>query len=276
MIIIDSSCYRTNSNMPQIDSAVTSDILEDITGADLMISKLSIPASKPALVKEHIANCALLAQLKFGADYPSSFGNRLHMSQAKMKEAGASPQQRWLVTIDVFTESSDGELLVNGVPASKYIPGQKYTYHAAVTARRSWQLRGGCYENCYNATQLVNWLQWTDKWLCEKQPEIVYAMPGVQPMDEVDDNDPFQIVHRVSDGRVALAALIGPTMAQTVWEQSGRSTAWAIDFLTDLDDTRRIKGIGNGIKQKARNKLGLTDKEKLEVTLRVESNGSDY
>lgn len=273
MIAISPDVIREGSNIPTIPDAVVSPVLENYTGADCMISKLDIPASKIALLREHITHRALLVQIKVGADYPSSFGNRLHMSQAKMKEASASPQQRWLLTVGVFTEAG-GELCVNGRSASKLIPGQHYTYKAASTASRSWQLRGGCYHNCYNGEKLVEWLKETEEWLCGKHPEVVYATPDLPELFETDENDPFQMLRRITDGRLTLSTLpgIGSEKAQALWELSGGDLAVAIDYLLGNYELVKGNGVGKGIRAKVKQFFG----SRLELARKIETLEGEY
>jgi len=233
----------------EIDGAHYSQTLESLTGADILVSAVGMPADTQMLVSEHLdSNRAILVQIKIGADIASSIvDGRLINSLCAMKEVGASPQQRWLLPVGVFTEDDDGNLLVNSKKTTDYGLPQLLKYSAYETAISVWQLRGGCVYNCYNVVQLIKWLQRREKWLIDHETDLtVDAMDRVNKIELSNDNDPFQIIKRASKGYEVLAHLIGPKTAEALWKKSGNNFAQAMAWLTDPSPDLGMLGLKLG------------------------------
>lgn len=282
MIIFDSSNFRSGSNVPEVEGCVTSDILEDITGADCLLSPLDMPAGKPALIREHIANRALLVQLKIGLDLASSVGNRLRMSLAKMRESGASPQQRWLVFCGTLACDKEGKAIIDGRAVSEHVPG--VNYWACDSAIVDWQLRGGQYKDLSRVTLLPDWLKRREESLLRLLVHpTINAMPDMPTFDIPDDNDPFQIVKRAPRGLIILSYLLGEATGLAVWEKCDQSLMWALDYLTDTSPKRTIglmvggKKVNEGnLKKKALSVLGGLPGQRLEVLTQSEVERGSY
>lgn len=235
MIIIQ----RDATKLPEIEGVSYSQTLESITGADVLLSATGMPAESPMLIQEHLEGRAMLCQLKIGPDMASSIiDGRLVESLCRMKESGASPQQRWLVPVGVYTEQEDtGLLLINGKRVMDYGIPQPLKYSAYETAISAWQLRGGCVFNPYNVAQLVKWLTRRERWLIDHESDdTVNALDRVQSIQTVDDNNPFQTVQRPSKGYEVLVHLLGPKTADALWQRAG-SFSMALAYLTDPSPT---------------------------------------
>lgn len=72
----------------------------------------------------------------------------------------------------------------------------------------------------------------------------------------------------LSEGEQILLALpgIGPEKVGAIFDYCG-NTAWALQFLTNLDSVERVPGIGAGIKKKIRAALGLQPEQELAVVI---------
>lgn len=235
MIIIQ----RDATKLPEIEGASYSQVLEGFTGADCLLSNTGMPAESSMLIQEHLEGKAMLVQIKIGADLASSIiDGRLVESLCRMKESGASPQQRWLVPVGVYTEQDDtGLLLINGKRVMDYGIPQPLKYSAYETAISAWQLRGGCVFNPYNVAQLVKWITRRERWLIDHESDLtVNAIDRVQSIQIVDDNNPFQTVQRPSKGYEVLVHLLGPKTADALWQRAG-SLSMAMAYLTDPSPT---------------------------------------
>ena len=113
-IIVDTSELRTTSNLPHIPGAGKSDALEAISGADLMVTTLDLPAHSDTMVRYHAERGALLVQRKTGMDLVHSVGDRLNDSLARMHEVAPKQSQRILLFIGVLTCNRDGDAVIDG------------------------------------------------------------------------------------------------------------------------------------------------------------------
>src|SRR4030042_3613441 len=105
-ILVDASETRTTSLLPDLGGRLTKG-LEELTGADLMVSPLSLPACNQAMIKKHIEAGCLLVQGKWSmGDLEDSIHDEGRLSAlARMAECGATPRQRVLLYV------SDGSQL---------------------------------------------------------------------------------------------------------------------------------------------------------------------
>lgn len=89
---------------------IPSSILETHTGADVMVMPDKLKPVAPDNIddiREAVTHGSILVQLKFGHDFISSIGDRMHNSHIKMTSIGATPNQRWLVFIGAIHEVDD-------------------------------------------------------------------------------------------------------------------------------------------------------------------------
>jgi ERCC4-type nuclease len=152
--------------------------LEEMTGADIMISPVGLPKpiTKP-LMKLHLDNGALLVQLKFGHDLVASIiDNRLKESLAKMLAAGAAHNQAILFFIGLVfePEKEASELMINGSYVSNVVPGSKnFKFKHYLEHRQKWALRGGIFEQITLETSLKQWIESAAKTMNEAKEKPV-------------------------------------------------------------------------------------------------------
>lgn len=261
MIFIDMSEVRDGSTLPTIPDAICVDGLEDWSGADCLISPIDMPCSKPALMKEHIAEGACLLQIKRGFDLPASIpDHRLSLSLAKMVQMVPNAAQRWMIFIGILTnKEGDGEAWIDGRRVRDNVPS--VDYKACMTAIRRWQMRGGRYANVPRLSDFGAWVKDFEADLVHfKEHPVLDVYPPKVTMQEESD-DPFQMLKPVTDWRVMLVssgAGIGPVMATELFRRARGNFAWAIDELTDTSvKGEPLKGWTPNRKLAFRKMLGL-------------------
>ncbi len=79
---------------------------------------------------------------------------------------------------------------------------------------------------------------------------------------------PAKTPNLLSEGEQILLSLpgIGPEKVGAIMDYCG-TAAWALQFLTNLESTERVPGIGIGIKKKIRAALGLEHEQELAVVI---------
>ena len=253
MIIVDASELHSNSKLPELPDSTTSNVLEEITGADLMVTLLKAPATNKMLIEKHIQSGALLVQRKHGLDLSSSIGERLNKSLAKMQSVGARQCQCVLLFIGYLTSDDNGRGLIN----------RQDTRHDFFTVQASlskWHDRGGVVEHLPKASLLQGWLDMKLRHLLEYEQkgekEFIKPAPVVHAKDEF-----LQVLVPVNDGRVMLSVLpgIGPKTANILWEYFKGDTAEALCCLTHPQTAHDIKGIGPKTIENVREYLGLDE-----------------
>jgi len=154
MIIIDTSETKSTSRLPTIKGAITSPILESITGGDILVSPLGLPAGTPLLIKRHIIAGAVIIQFKYLSDLVHSITDeRINVALARMIACGAKHQyQRIIMGVGFYLpDKRDGKVLTGKV--LKQRDGRvsmRWTrqepvidYAALATIRRRIIFRGG-------------------------------------------------------------------------------------------------------------------------------------
>lgn len=135
-LIIDASEARVGSRLPEkiAQQAEVSSFLEEMTGADILVSPLSAPAKTKTLLAAH-CNAGILIQRKTGQDLIRSvFDGRLIDSLARMQEWSGLPT---LAFVGVIERGQNNTLMLDGEPQSAM------TYSATNKALEMYQLRGG-------------------------------------------------------------------------------------------------------------------------------------
>jgi ERCC4-type nuclease len=223
--------------------------LEEITGADIIISPANLP--KPInrhLLKIHLNEGALLVQLKFGFDLIASIvDNRLKSSQAKMLATGASQSQIILLFIGLVfePEKESSELMINSKYVRNIVPAAKnLRYKHYLEQRLKWSLRGGIFEQITLNDSLATWI--------ESAAKVAFNEPVSKQVWE-----PQQKLYLVDDWRNVMVNLpgIGEQKAQDIYD-------WLVDksfyeFLDALEDETltNVPGIGPGIIRKIKSYL---------------------
>ena len=229
--------------------------LEAITGSDLMVSRLSIPATNRTLITRHIQAGALLTQVKFGEDIASSIGDRLNESLARMVENHARQCQCVLLFVGILTADASGKALINGRKTHL-----EHDYHAVKRAMSKWVLRGGVVHELSREGLLEQWCKDQERLLndCfEHSVKHVYQLGDYPDSPPVND-DPLQLPLRVTDGRRLLINLpgLGIELVERVWAYAG-DTKSCLRFLTDTRSAGQVEGIGSGKIAKIRAYIGL-------------------
>lgn len=258
MIILDISETKER-NITSIEGCELSTVLEEYTGADMMISTSGFPATTEVLIKKHIENGALLIQIKHGNDLISSLGDRLAKSISKMRKTGAYQYQCVLLYTGTFTKSSAGNVIVNDYKTD-------VSYINYVMSLDTWHDRGGVTIHLENSDILEEYSRSREKSLekhMNDQYKKVYELP-------------LQSVEIVSDWRTTLATfpLIGEKRADSIQNTLLKLNLGnqLIDALKYITDTKRntVSGLGKSIHISARAWLGLPEGWDLDITPSVQ------
>ena len=226
MIYIDRSELRKNSRLYQhrwqlhslfggsesltsFLSSVSTVDLEELTGADIMISPLHMPVTSSTLA-HHISAGAALIQLKFGRDLLSSLGVRLKSSLYKMRKSGAKQRQCILIFVgDIGAKDNLATVDGQEVQPSKH-------YLAVTTSIYRWGQRGGIYlpvsREQFLPSILHSILRDIEMERAGVVKEEIWDVPSYDGADF--DGDVLNLT-KVEDWRVVLAAIpgVGPTLA---------------------------------------------------------------
>jgi ERCC4-type nuclease len=269
MIIVDNSETREGSRLPNIEGAVVSEILETVTGADIMISAMEIPPSTPVLIQKHIDNGALLVQRKSGEDLASSLGARLNESLAKMRETGARQAQCVLLFTGILEWHKGNLATINGVKS-------RSSYFAILGGLSKWHDRGGVVEFLANDDLIPKWVDLKHKHVKEYQ-EVKEKKFHPKKIDvvEVDPGDPLQELIKVEDWRAVVANMpgVGPKRAtalrDTMLEEGAADNfITALVWLTEFELTEKVPGIGRKTCENIREFCGLENIYHLYVSLK--------
>lgn len=253
MIIIDSSELRKGTTMPQLEGAVIDDTLEARTGADFLVSPLTMPITTDLLLRKHIRNGAILIQRKHGRDLASSVGTRLNSSLSKMLKWGAIRPQCVLMFIGIMNCNRNNNAIINTQQTGK-------SYWSIKGATQKWVDRGGSYVELSRKSLIEPWCKMRIRHLAEyrkkHKKEIWPAPPEVQAQDKL-----LQTLMPVYDGRVLLASIpgVGPKAANLLYENFNGDIGAALCWLTypQVKGKTQIKGIGKVTVANARKYLTL-------------------
>lgn len=244
--------------------------LEAWSGADLMISRLSMPCVTRALFNKHVDEGALLIQVKFGEDLAASVGDRLNSSIARMRECTRRVGQHWLIFVGILTCDHEGSAHINGHRTHRNVSW--VTIDGALVG---WLARGGVYHNISRESLLAPWCQFMEKRLDEyhaHQYKLVYNtkdypddLPSIQ-------DDSLQLPVRVRDARVTLLSLpgLGVKLVERVWAYCGPSLKVCLAFLTDVQNAGTVEDIGKAKIERIREYFALDTGEALWIRSDVE------
>lgn len=250
---------------------VYSDVLEEYTGADLMITPLTLPIA-PAFLPKHFEAGALLVQIKRGDDLVASVGLRAAKSIGKMVECGTLHSwQRILLYVGTLNASDDGTLaVINGRANSRLGP---HTYFGTLGTIEKWIERGGVFSSIPRMDIIPSWMKMKINHILEfshSPEEIVTAVPDdLYEFKEVKigpSGVPMQKLIVVKDFRVTLMTLpmMGEKRVQSLfsWMQ-GKGMKMdlftALSCLQDPEIVREVPLLNNSVCQKVRAYLGLED-----------------
>ena len=179
--------------------------LETLTGADVMLTNLGLPISLTMLPR-HIEAGAVLIQLKFGRDLPSSLGERMKDSLYRMRELRAVASQCVLMYVGSLSCGRDGVAMIDGKAGRP-----KRSYTQVTSAIWKWCRRGGVYYPV-SASALAPTLKSMEMDIGRGKEEF---WPSPPPSEDYSE-DVLEGLERVGDWRVAFATLskrVGPVRA---------------------------------------------------------------
>lgn len=285
-IYVDSTELRSSSRLPDIKGMCESTILEAVTGADIMISHLQMPATTETLILNHVRAGALLIQRKSGEDLVRSIGERINVSLAKMRSVGARQYQCILLSTGYFAPSfGDSDTWVGSLQQTgkgkPYITWRKvkWPYAALDSELRHFTMRGGVYIPLTCDEQIPGWVLAAEKDLVafssdSQRVKEIWPSANSYPPDLPLDDDPLQELRTVTDGRVVLAQFhgIGPAIATATWDTirefrrkcmpDGDPALWEPDLATALvvltgekPGTIKVPGFGEGKRRAIREQL---------------------
>lgn len=289
MIVIDTSELTSDSRLPTIPNAQPSTILEAISGADIMVSKLSMPVGTETLIRRHVDAGAVLINRKSMADMLHSItSGSINAILARMLAIGARyTWQRVIMSTGVYVPDLDTGLTLVGEPrkgstGSTYIhlrpaPQGLPNYKALASIRRRIALRGGFYLPLTCDDEIPSELLAWERDLKELS-ETKEVWPVVAKMvDPPACDDPLQTPVEVKDWRAILAAFpgLGPAKVnalRTAMLTHGmtQDTLFQALYWASAQDRYgipKIAGWGRSTIQSVRDALGLRDGVDLAVEL---------
>lgn len=276
MIAYDNDEAKSSRNVQILKTWKGSNVLENLTGADFLVSPLNLPVHSETLIAKHLQNGACLVQVKRLGDFPSSAletGN-LHdmmdrmLTFCKKHHPKARPSQRIILSVGLFYEGKEGCLMIGKHEARGNV---KYSqFRGAI--ERIFE-RDCVYTNeCSGSKGLTNWLLNKEKHLIDnKKNPVKFVIQKPSPIYEtVETTDelgmPLQQLVVIRDGRRILNGFrnLGEVRVTAVWEYANQSLGRSLVLLSDpylLHDKNKPKGVALGIIQDVRDELGLKDGE---------------
>lgn len=259
MLLYDTTETRNlPENLKSPDSLAVAG-LEDLTGADLIISPLSIPATPNALLLRH-ASTGLCVQRKTVGDLLSSFtdkDNRLWFQLSRLLEVTTLP---WLLVIGDIKCNRDGLAVVDGRETS-------WEYVKIIAALDWWQLRGGYVTWLSRETLIYSWCKmwqtrlenrdteygdgkgWGEKIISRPVQQTVYEVPNVVRT----------LMTFPGMGEERAMAVYRATKEKIV-ELRGKDTVGDITLMDCLFtlDGEKVEGIGNKTRRSILEYVGWT------------------
>ena len=264
MIFVDFTEIREESRLSlgNVKVKVTPD-LEALTGADIMISGLSMPATSEMLIQKHIDAKALLVQRKHRMDMVASIGDRMRKSIAKMRATGAHQSQCVLLLIGILTCNREGKAVIDGQQTGR-------DYWSVNAGLSTWTKYGGVVEPPLSKASLIpGWLLMKERHVKETiTTPVKEFIPAPDVMRVVDRDDPLQELVMVKDWRGTAICCPGwgtkkiSALYYALKEVSGEDEPTLLEamaWMSDHELVGSIPGIGKGLVNKARNWMGLPD-----------------
>jgi len=243
--------------------------LEELTGGDWLCSPSLLPVDSEPLLRAHLANGAVLFQIKRSHDFTSSVGTRLHTSLARMKEVTRNTWQRVLCITGTPLPDSEGlatmshlRFTEHGKPYTLPQPqtGTHVTFAALITAQVHWSTCGGAGPFVLPSEDyFLPFLRTYERAYAERVKTI---LPHRLKLYEPVADDPLQTLQLVNDGREILAALPGIGLERaTLAMQQWSNAATALAYLSNprlYHDTPECypRGIGEKTIEKIHAQLG--------------------
>lgn len=280
MIIADASEMRYLTDLKEVSEipiTISSD-LEELTGADMMITTLSIPVAAMTL-PEHLDSGAILIQIKRGDDLVASAGDRAASSLARMINCGTTAAwQRVLLYVGTLNfDAETGAAVVNGRPNTRMGP---HTYWSVQGTIEKWIERGGAFTSIARMSMLESWLNIKMSHLVEfshnPSRTVLKDRPDMfDPQMELVQGFPLQALVLVKDWRNTLVSIpgIGVSKAQAIYDFvqnkcAEKTLLTALMCLTTEELAVKIPGIGKGLSSKARQWFGIDDVFQLSIEVK--------
>jgi ERCC4-type nuclease len=244
MLFADPSELRAATRLPPAlqKSARPCPDLEKRTGADLLVSPLTIPATSDDLLRRH-CQAGVLIQRKTGGDLAASIiDKRLEHDLVRMLEWTDRP---WLVTVGTI-ENRNGKAFIDGRATMSY---------AAITGSLDWwQFRGGYLTQLVDDGSLINWI---GAWL--RKLESLEANP-----EKTIHRDPIQsIVLNPKTGMLMALPGLGEERSTTLLRAASNRLAKALEIITGQETY--VEGIGPETRRAVREWLSMGEHERLAV-----------
>lgn len=287
MIAIDNS--ELASRLPAIPDVQVSNVLESLTGADILISPLQMPMTE-VLLPRHIKAGALLAQRKSGADLPASIDSRLWTSLARMRATGARQWQCCLLLTGFYLPNTKtGKVLIitpefhqDGRVTFRTENYPHMDYKSVQSSLRHWCWYGGVVHQLTCDDEIPGWCKVAEKRLMEKRKagKTKEIWPDAEKLfDPPAKDDPLQEPIEVRDWRRILAQLdkVGPIRATALRDamlEAGadgtlfQALCWA--SWERRDGLPKVKQWGKGTIQSVKGELGVPDG--FDITLEIAEN----
>jgi hypothetical protein len=267
---------RTRVPADLLELSKPSPKLEELTGADFVISTLKAPIRTLAIARKHAEAGALFVQRKSGNDLLSSLDDRrLFASTFKMSKTRARMSQTILLTTGIFAPFwGDGQSEAVTMVGQPQFEAETWpniawvkNYHltwSRFTASMSKSVdRGLRWEQVLTDADLTAWFKMKMRHLVEyddKNTKHLYPTPEYP--EQVDARpEALQMPVVVTDWRLALSTVpgFGPTKCEAV--KAFCDGQWVWPMLSDPSNIGRNlpKGIGKSAVDKFRAFFGLDD-----------------
>jgi hypothetical protein len=226
--------------------------LEELTGADLMISALSAPASTEQLIRMHLHHNAILVQRKHRTDLVSSLGDRLKFSIFRMRAFGARQSQCMLLFIGVLTCDRNGQAVIDG-------QGTGHPYWSVYSGLSTWIKHGGVIEPPLSRANLFpDWVRFKVRHIADSnQIPVKEFMPRSELAYEIDPDDPVQELVLIKDWRQTVLCCPGWGIKRVnalrelmIHDKAPDTLLSAIQYMTS-DKALQIPGVGKYLVDKA-------------------------
>ena len=225
--------------------------IEELTGADFVISPLEIPHTSEALIRRHAVK-GLCVQRKDISDLAASLrpdDNRLWNQLLRMRQVSPLP---WLLVIGDLKCNKDGKAILDGRESD-------WNYSSLQGGLDFWQMRGGFMSWISRDSLMADWCNIWHNRLIEKEKAGASWMEFgvVRPVP--------QTLYPVPDVQRTLLTFpgIGADRAEAIYKKAvemGASKPTLMDVMCVIQD-EKIDGVGPQTRKKALEHIGWSDLE---------------
>lgn len=268
MLVLDPSEVRANTRLYTTGLEYTlCDGLEEMTGADFLVSAMKAPCNSEGLIRLHLKHGAILVQRKHGRDLVGSLEKRMKLSLAKMRAFGANKHQCVLLVIGLMTCDKNGKCLIDG-------RATKRNYWAVYGGLMSWFKYGGVVDPPLSrATLFPEWVHHREvnlhdtyfnkvnEWIVPPDGYFEYPV-----MEDPFSDAPEQKLIAINDWRQAASCCPGwgygrvSALYRLMDEDHAPQTLLtAIHYMTTLSLVNRIQGVGPSVVKKACTWAGMAE-----------------